>query len=107
MDGRIDDRWMEEWMDESIDVSIAEGRVTLVVEVRVMWRRVKLCWWSPFLQVGDSCLHIAARYNNQSVMKVLLHSACSLTDTNQVVRHPLATLYPYTQHQVASSAGPL
>lgn len=42
-------------------------------------------------QVGDTCLHVAARYNHQSVLKILLHSVCAVTDTNQVLRLTLAT----------------
>lgn len=55
-------------------------------------------------QVGDTCLHVAARYNHQGVLKILLHSVCAVTDTNQVLHLTLhcseevteATVLEYT-----------
>lgn len=82
----MSDRWISGWMFCSrrfccCILSVWCGRVKPVV----LW-----------FQVGDSCLHVAARYNNQSVMKILLHSVDTLTNTNQVVRLTLATLSTYT-----------
>lgn len=34
--------------------------------------------------MGDTCLHVAARYNNLTLVKILLSSLCPVTDRNQV-----------------------
>lgn len=39
-----------------------------------------------WFQMGDTCLHVAARYNNLSVVKLLLRSLCPVVDRNQVQR---------------------
>lgn len=35
-------------------------------------------------QIGDTCLHVAARYNNLTLVKMLLSSLCPVMDKNQV-----------------------
>ncbi len=35
-------------------------------------------------QAGDTCLHIAARYNHLALIKILLGSFCSVAEKNQV-----------------------
>lgn len=34
--------------------------------------------------MGDTCLHVAARYNNLTLVKILLSSLCSVTERNLV-----------------------
>uniref|UniRef100_A0A3B4VGB3 Ankyrin repeat domain-containing protein 6-like n=1 Tax=Seriola dumerili TaxID=41447 RepID=A0A3B4VGB3_SERDU len=36
-----------------------------------------------WFQMGDTCLHVAARYNNLTLVKILLSSLCSLIERNQ------------------------
>ncbi len=35
-------------------------------------------------QAGDTCLHVAARYNHLAMIKILLGSFCSVAEKNQV-----------------------
>ena len=37
-----------------------------------------------WFKVGDTCLHVAARYNHLAVGKILLGALCSVTEKNQV-----------------------
>ena len=39
-------------------------------------------WW---FQIGDTCLHVASRYDNVKVLKLLLSALCSVTEKNQVL----------------------
>lgn len=41
----------------------------------------KLCFC---LQAGDTCLHVAARYNHLPIVRVLLSAFCSVHEKNQV-----------------------
>lgn len=36
------------------------------------------------LQAGDTCLHVAARYNHLPIVRVLLSAFCSVHEKNQV-----------------------
>lgn len=36
------------------------------------------------LQAGDTCLHVAARYNHLPIIRVLLSAFCSVHEKNQV-----------------------
>lgn len=35
-------------------------------------------------QAGDTCLHVAARYNHVAVIRILLGAFCSVAEKNQV-----------------------
>lgn len=35
-------------------------------------------------QVGDTCLHVAARYNHVAMIRILLGAFCSVNEKNQV-----------------------
>lgn len=44
-------------------------------------------WWGSLFivfQVGDTCLHVAARYNHVSMLRILLGAFCSVAEKNQV-----------------------
>lgn len=45
---------------------------------------VKLFTSDYFLQAGDTCLHVAARYNHLAVIRILLGAYCSVSEKNLV-----------------------
>lgn len=46
---------------------------------------LRLCSEFDFCpQAGDTCLHVAARYNHLSIIKLLLSAFCSVHEKNQV-----------------------
>lgn len=47
------------------------------------------------LQVGDTCLHVAARYNHLSIIRLLLSAFCSVHEKNQVSACLLFALWCY------------
>ncbi|XP_068195458.1 ankyrin repeat domain-containing protein 6-like isoform X1 [Antennarius striatus] len=61
-----------------------------------------------WLQVGDTCLHVAARYDNVTLVKILLGFLCPVTDRNQVgdtALHVAAALNHKRTVQVLLEAG--
>lgn len=45
---------------------------------------VKYLWFCVYLQAGDTCLHVAARYNHVAMIRILLGAFCSVSEKNLV-----------------------
>lgn len=47
-------------------------------------KRVKYLWFCVYFQAGDTCLHVAARYNHVAMIRILLGAFCSVSEKNLV-----------------------
>lgn len=71
--------------------SISSQSTELSSEMNKWFKKCSVSLWnsvhlfnSVFFQFGDTCLHVAARYNNLTLVKILLNSLCRVTERNQV-----------------------